>query len=245
MCLTYGRPQLLEEAIHAFLQQDYEGPKELIVLNDFPRQNLSFKHPEVKIINVAKRFRGIGEKRNACAALATHDWLFVWDDDDIFLPDRIRFSMEKMNVTRGYFKPDKAFMLDNGVLSGPVVSFFHSGACYSRKLFDKVHGYLHMGAGEDVQFEKAVQQVLTNKDYNVTDPAEIFYLYRWAGTGSYHLSGYGKDQPGEVLGHRKVADYVNRQIEVGKIPTGNIPLNPVWRADYVQMKADYLKKLAA
>jgi cellulose synthase/poly-beta-1,6-N-acetylglucosamine synthase-like glycosyltransferase len=32
-CLTYGRPCLLEEAIHSFLQQDYAGPKEMIVLN--------------------------------------------------------------------------------------------------------------------------------------------------------------------------------------------------------------------
>jgi glycosyl transferase family 2 len=85
MCLTYGRPHLVEEAIASFLRQDYAGVKELIVLNDLPEQPLQFDHPEVKIINVDKRFRGVGEKRNACAALCSHDLLFAWDEDDISL----------------------------------------------------------------------------------------------------------------------------------------------------------------
>ena len=55
MCLTYGRPHLLEEAIESFLRQDYQGQKELIVLNDLPQEELLFNHPEVHIINVSKR----------------------------------------------------------------------------------------------------------------------------------------------------------------------------------------------
>ena len=54
-CCTYGRPDVLEEAIESFLRQDYEGPKELIVLNDFTQQTLHFEHPEVKIINAEQR----------------------------------------------------------------------------------------------------------------------------------------------------------------------------------------------
>ncbi|MEZ4657920.1 MAG: glycosyltransferase family A protein [Caldilineaceae bacterium] len=46
ICLTYGRPAVLEEAIYSFLQQDYQGPKELIVLNDYVDQTLYFDHPE-------------------------------------------------------------------------------------------------------------------------------------------------------------------------------------------------------
>lgn len=45
LCPTYGRVALLEEAIYAFLQQDYPGPKELIVLNDYEQQTLFFDHP--------------------------------------------------------------------------------------------------------------------------------------------------------------------------------------------------------
>jgi hypothetical protein len=40
ICLTFGRPRFLEEAIESFLRQDYPGEAELIVLNDLPRRNL-------------------------------------------------------------------------------------------------------------------------------------------------------------------------------------------------------------
>jgi Glycosyltransferases involved in cell wall biogenesis len=34
LCPTYKRPTLLANAIACFLQQDYDGPAELIVLDD-------------------------------------------------------------------------------------------------------------------------------------------------------------------------------------------------------------------
>src|SRR5437763_15411277 len=72
-CLTYGRPRVLEEAIHSFLRQDYAGPKEMIVLNDYADQILEFDHPEVQVSNLPKRFRTLGEKMNAAIALASPD----------------------------------------------------------------------------------------------------------------------------------------------------------------------------
>ncbi|MBV7332940.1 glycosyltransferase [Chloroflexi bacterium TSY] len=84
ICPTYGRVALLEEAIYSFLRQDYPGEKELIVLNDFAEQTLEFDHPEVRIVNLPKRFHSVGEKYKAAAALATHDLVFVWHDDDIY-----------------------------------------------------------------------------------------------------------------------------------------------------------------
>src|SRR5438105_148799 len=135
MCLTYGRPELLEEAIECFLIQDYGGDKELIILNDLPEQILEFDHPQVRTINVPKRFRTLGEKRNAAAALASHDVLFVWDDDDIYLPHRLSYSIKMLERERGFFKPSKALVLNSGVLSGPKSNLFHSGSCWTRALF--------------------------------------------------------------------------------------------------------------
>src|SRR2546429_75321 len=56
VCPTYARPELLEEAIESFLRQDYRGAKELIVLNDYACQTLELDHPEVRVVNVPKRF---------------------------------------------------------------------------------------------------------------------------------------------------------------------------------------------
>ena len=138
MCLTYGRPAILEEAIHSFLRQDYPGVKELIVLNDLPEQTLVSNEPQVTVVNVPRRFRTLGEKRNACAALAAHELLFVWDDDDIFLRRRLSYSVRMFDERKRFFKPSRAFMLNHDRLSGPAANLFHSGACFSRSLFDEV-----------------------------------------------------------------------------------------------------------
>jgi hypothetical protein len=47
----------------------------MIVLNDYADQILTFDHPEVQVINLPRRFRTVGEKMNAAAALASHDLL--------------------------------------------------------------------------------------------------------------------------------------------------------------------------
>ena len=245
MCLTFGRPQVLEEAIESFLRQDYPGVKELLVLNDCAHQTLICDHPEVVVINIPKRFRTVGEKRNACAALASHDLFFVWDDDDIFLPHRISFSVQHLDIAKGFFKPSKALMLNNGVVSGPKSNLFHSGGCFTRDLFNRAHGYAHMGSGQDMDIENAIERLIgRGKNYNAIKPQEIFYLYRWGGTGSFHLSGFGRDKPGETTGNERVANYVQQQLEKGKIPTGIVRLEPKWKADYCRLVADFVQTLS-
>jgi glycosyltransferase involved in cell wall biosynthesis len=129
ICMTYGRPEVLEEAIHSFLLQDYAGRKEMIVLNDYAEQTLLLDHSEVRVVNCPKRFRTVGEKMNAAVALASHDVLFVWDDDDIYLPHRLRFSIEHLDKQKGFFKPDKGWLWQHGELSGPLENLFHPGSC--------------------------------------------------------------------------------------------------------------------
>src|SRR5215468_7743421 len=141
ICLTYGRPEVLEEAIHAFLLQDYPGRKELIILNDYDGHHLTCDHADVQVVNIPKRFRTVGEKMNAAVALASHDLLFVWDDDDIFLPHRLRFSVEHFDAQKGFFKPGQAWYWYSGQLRGlGKNSVFHVGSCWLRRLFDGVRG---------------------------------------------------------------------------------------------------------
>ena len=241
MCLTYGRPRILEESVESFLRQDYSGEKELIVLNDLPEQTLTFDHPDVHIINVDKRFRTVGEKRNACAALCSHDWLLPWDDDDIYLPWRISYSMEMMDSERRFFKSALAFGHNNGAITKIFKSTFHAGSCWHRTLFDEVQGYPHMGSGEDLEIERKFAQVLASNCLGFDIPLEdLYYVYRWYGTGSYHLSAFGQTRKGNESEHVMVADYVSQQLASGNVPSGEIPLNPHWKTDYVAAVAQYL-----
>ncbi|MBL9133285.1 MAG: glycosyltransferase family 2 protein [Verrucomicrobiaceae bacterium] len=244
MCLTYGRPHLLEEAIESFLRQDYAGQKELVVLNDLDWQTLRFEHPEVRVINVPTRFRTIGEKRNACAALASHDLLFVWDDDDIYLPHRLSYSVKMFDPEKRFFKPHSALALNNGVLKGPDRNLFHSGSCWTRSLFDQVRGYAHMNSGQDLEIELLFEKVVgRGKNYNI-NPEDIYYIYRWAGTGSFHLSAFGKDKPGEKAGSQKVSDSVQFKLKSGHLQSGEIWITPCWKCDYRELVANYLSQIA-
>jgi hypothetical protein len=61
-CITYGRVDLLEESLYSFLNQNYDGDSEMLIVNDYPEQKLYFDHPKVRIINLDKTFETIGEK---------------------------------------------------------------------------------------------------------------------------------------------------------------------------------------
>ena len=75
LCPTYGRPRQLEHAIESCLRQDYQGEKELIILNDYGEQSLIYAHPEVKIYNVWEQIRPLGAKFNATASTAMFGFL--------------------------------------------------------------------------------------------------------------------------------------------------------------------------
>ncbi|MBX3011292.1 MAG: glycosyltransferase family 2 protein [Caldilineaceae bacterium] len=237
ICPTYGRVALLEEAIYAFLQQDYPGSKELIVLNDYAEQTLQLDHPEVRIINFSRRFHSIGEKYKAAVALASHDLLFVWHDDDIYLPHRLSYSVAQFAPGIAFWKADKAWFWNNGTLSGPEQNLFHGGSGWRRSLFTQVHGYPHLGQRYDVEFEQLCSATAPGAiRVDPIQPADIYYLYRWQGTASYHLSAMGEGERTE----QKVVAYVQERAAQGQVPQGVIQLKPHWKSDYSALVQSYL-----
>ena len=52
-----------------------------------------------RLLSIPTRFRSLGEKRNACAALASHDvdGFLVADDDDIYLPHWVRATADALS----------------------------------------------------------------------------------------------------------------------------------------------------
>ncbi len=237
VCPTYSRVELLEESIECFLKQDYEGPKELLILNDYPEQTLIFDHPDITIINTQRRFKTLGEKRDATIALSKYEWYAVWDDDDIYLPHRLSFSMNKIKKHKlEYYKLNTGFFthLQKGIEKIDTNQFF--GSCiFSRKLFENVGSHGCINFGEDVFFEKKINDCDLNKkiENNVNVEGmklkDIYYLYRWGGIGG-HVSGVGND-PNRLERGRKT----NKK--------GEIILNPHWRWDYLKESEEFIKNL--
>jgi MoaA/NifB/PqqE/SkfB family radical SAM enzyme len=227
-CITYGRTHLLDEAVESFLRQDYAGEKELVILNDYPALRLECDLPNVLVVNLPRRMKSVGEKRNACVALCQGDIIFPWDDDDISLPHRISYSLEQMWNHR-YFKPTKFWYWKHGEISPDAKNAVaHAMGCWSREFFDSVGGYAHLQSGQDM----ALENLFKGADRDVRDvPDEkLFYIYRFPGTGSYHLSttGYGQ-------GFEQVASFVKKQGIAGVHR-----IQPHWKQDYSRMVADLL-----
>jgi glycosyltransferase involved in cell wall biosynthesis len=237
MCLTYGRTILLEEAVHSFLIQDYPGKKELIILNDLKEQTLIFNHPEVTVINLKERVKPLGEKRNLCAQACSHDILFPWDDDDIYLANRLSFSVEKLITIGGnFFKPDRAYVWNNGAIDCLFANTYHSQSCFTRDLFNSVGGYASMGSGEDQDIEKRFLEKGQQLNFKA-DIEDYFYIYRWGGVEFYHLSAFGEDSDDKpISGEQKVGQIIKTGILSGVIASGQIVLNPHWDTDYQVQK---------
>ena len=224
ICITYGRPHLIGEAIESFLRQDYAGKKELIILNDHPDILLELEeHPEIILVNHPERYPSIGAKRNAASAMSSGDVIFPWDDDDINLPWRISTTLEKMK-NLSYYKPTNLWWWDGVDVEHKQGVMAHAMGAYSRELFNKLDGYPDFNSGEDQEFEAKIA-ALGLHDTSELPLDEVFYIYRMIGTNTYHLSyhGYGK-------GLEECENHVSKTT-----PAGLSSIQPQWKDDYTHL----------
>lgn len=230
-CCTYARPRVLEEALHSFLQQDYEGEKELIILNDCADQNLIYDHPQVKIYNFKERIKPLGKKFNYSVSLCTGDIFMPWEDDDIYLPWRMSTTLKYLNnglfhTGQGIFEQDhKKLIFSNNV--------FHCNLAISRENWEKVGGYLNIDKGSvDCSLLSTITREIQSP--SITIPKnEIFYIYRWSQTGSYHASGIAPYEECDFASETE--KIVKDQKNKNEFLSGNIVLNPHYKYDYLKL----------
>jgi len=110
ICPTFGRfpnsSHLLNEAVGSFIWQNYEGPKELVILNDNENQTLTTNITNIRIINITSKIKTLGEKYNLMLELVRGSIIFPWEDDDISLPNRIKQGVDKLTNNLTEFKYD-------------------------------------------------------------------------------------------------------------------------------------------
>ena len=235
VCCTYHRPKQLGWLIKCFLEQDYPAEKrQLVVLDDAGQYGdlglriedlglgdcrAAFSGDRWRLYSVARRFRSLGEKRNAAVDLVSADVeaLAVWDDDDIYLPWALSASvaaLQKAPWSRpGIVLHEQA---DGTLRQHQTGGLFHGGWAYTREAFKKAGGYPAINNGEDQALARRLQRIGTAQ----SDPCRLgfrpFYVYRWGSAGSYHLSGMGRQ------GYQKLAAR----------PARKANLNITWPRDY-------------
>ena len=97
---TYNRRRFLPILIHLYQSQTYSADKrELIILDDSPTSNIDIIPANDKSIRYIYQSNKmpLGEKRNKLNELAKGDIIICFDDDDYHFPERISYSVVKLN----------------------------------------------------------------------------------------------------------------------------------------------------
>lgn len=240
--ITYGRVEFLEESLQSFLNQDYDGEKELVIVNDYPQQKLIFDHPEVRIFNLDYTFETIGQKENFAVEQCKGDIIAVWDDDDVALPNHLS------NINKYFIEGSDLLHWHKGVLFNvpniqAITGLGNSGIVYSRKAWEAIGRHPLENAGYDMTFVIKIKTMFPNNIiFAEPNDDEVSWFYVWGGRG-YHMSGMGSDnddsKPNVIVRHFEHIESLRMQ---GKIPTGDIYLNPNWKYDYNQLLKDFINK---
>ena len=159
---TYGRPDFVEESIAFFLAQDYPR-KELIIINDCPGQTFTGHFPDVVIINLPDRCPSLGEKRNLGIEMARGDLIAVWDDDDIYLPWRLSFSVRRIRELNSilYCPSEYWYYTGSEILSesrSHLDWIYHPLLIFAKETWRAVGGYPLQTLHEDTVFCRKVFQ---------------------------------------------------------------------------------------
>ena len=148
-CITYNRPKSLSRIIECFLRQTHPQ-RELLILDDADQ----YGHQTGdgwQIVSVPRRFRTMGEKRNAAIAMASGDvdgYLCV-DDDDVYLPHTlaaVNDSLEQGAWSQPRqvleFNPDKSLKrCETYNRKNPESIAYHASWAYRRDALVRVGGY--------------------------------------------------------------------------------------------------------
>ena len=108
---TYKRSDNLKNVILSVIEQDYEN-KEIIVVDDNPIESvdqlntsnvvkeLIDEYPETTLIYIPQtKNRNGAAARNTGFLISTGNYVCFLDDDDMYLPGRLSFSIEKLKST--------------------------------------------------------------------------------------------------------------------------------------------------
>jgi glycosyltransferase involved in cell wall biosynthesis len=235
-CATYAREELLEEALHSFLLQDYPGEKELVILNDNPNRELIFVHPEVRIVNVQEPFAQLIEKQMCLHDLCRYEFLGAWAEDDIHLPSRLSRSVERINKGGPMLHiPDHPqnfhwyisswwilWKMGKKAASYRLVNSSDFGAAiYSREAYEAagtIDPTLTSCLGNVLEGKFQVLGYWSyDKDF---PPDQAFYIYR---RFPDHPQWYNREKTMKAGGNEHMDKYAKR---------GTIELKPHWKIDY-------------
>ena len=184
--LTYGRPLYLPRVLACFDRLKYPT-KRMVIINDCKYIKYTCSNPRVDILNIDTRMP-LAAKRNM---FTSFDWdiLFQLDDDDLFLPNRIKHHVD-------IYRKDSSI----DAISNPMCyityggSLDMNGGCattnssYTRAGFFKAGGYDVRAESYNAEDTNMRGRMLDNCNVHIDNSRDrADYVYWWHGS-TYHAT---------------------------------------------------------
>ena len=218
LTMTYQRHRILEEAMQSFLEQDYKGECEMVVLNDSENVRYSYNGDErIRIINHPQRFSSLGKKLKFGFEQCRGDFIYRLDDDDLLTPWALSLVSDLIKNDADIYRCHYAYFFLNNIyyfLSDNV----NNGNTYKKDFINNID-FPDKTITEDLEitFKRG------GKIY--TDDRGIYsMIYRWGGD-TYHISSLGTE-------HQDNHSYIFGEIDKRTEEKGVIELNPHFDNDY-------------
>jgi len=232
--LTYGRNQLLNEAVESFLRQDFLD-SEMVVFNTLESQQLVSNNPRVRVVNYKPRPVTLGITRNLAIQHCRGQFILNLDDDDIIRPHYIGWLVSHIGDS-DCVKQMGRFNLTKGRVDG-VNGQATNSFMFSKMAWALSGGYPdNMDSGEDRLFVKALKEKVRFSQVECPK-SEYGFLYGW-GQGCYHVSALGENQTGRPSALSRSRQFVQRT----NPPKGRVAIRPAWNRDYEKLVQEWLKK---
>jgi hypothetical protein len=214
VCLTYQRHHLLEEAMYSFLNQDYEGESEMVIVNDSEDVEYVYDHPKIRIYNLKTRFSSVGKKLEWGMKKCKGDYVYRLDDDDLIAKWGLNTIQSHIDNNKGYnvYRCKHHYFFEENEFKG-LSSSVNNGNCYTKKYVNEIE-FPDKSIGEDGDI------TLHTKVYS-GDLGRYNMIYRW-GMNTYHISGMGNLHNEKIY---RITDRSNKE-------SGVITLDPKFNDDY-------------
>jgi hypothetical protein len=201
---TWHRPKQLGHLVKCFLEQDYPAEsRELVILDDAGMYQ-PMRGDGWQLVSIARRFKTLGEKRNATLGLVSPDTraVAIWDDDDIYLPHALSSQARTLSDFEWCRPSQVLYEQSDGTLSRHLTNgLYQGGWAFRLDVLNRVGGYRAVSICEDQE----LAQRLIAANVRIGDPLwhcnTPYYVYRDASSESYHASYMGECREAyELLG---------------------------------------------
>jgi hypothetical protein len=219
LTLTYQRHNFLEEAIYSFLHQSRLDNAEMVIINDSPVVEYRINAPNIKIINLNKRFSSIGKKLEFGFTQCNGEYIYRLDDDDLLAPWALELQEEykKLSPDNDIYRCESHYLFVNNKYD-KLVGSVNNGNCYSINYIKKIGNFVDRSGDEDywLTFSNSANIYTGNM-------GKFSMIYRW-GMNTYHISSMRDYENNEFI--------LGKTDEITKTENGIIYLSPKFKEDY-------------